>query len=278
MTEELDQIDDISLKEYLRSIYILAQREYELNSIIDDIHKPPVSVREMKGRKEDVQIYCTVAIILIAIVLFLFTKIVGYAGTFEEGAIITLVFLSVPIAFTTYRTVKAIKSISEFKKGSTTNKFWAAEADNRERELKDIRSDTVSLLSTAYARINIHPKYRNLVAISSIYEYIDTGRCDKLEGIDGAYNLYETEMRTNMIITQLDIIIDKLEEIRISQQYLYNAFQDVNYNIRLISLSVNNIEKSSAVTAYTAKVIEHNQFYEKKFSNTVFSGYRKDSL
>ena len=39
-----------------------------------------------------------------------------------------------------------------------------------------------------------------MTAMCTMYEYFVTGRCDKLSGADGAYNLYETEVRQNIII------------------------------------------------------------------------------
>ena len=49
----------------------------------------------------------------------------------------------------------------------------------------------------------IFTKYQNIVALTSFYKYLDSGRCDKLEGSYGAYNLYEREIRDDLIITKL---------------------------------------------------------------------------
>lgn len=58
-------------------------------------------------------------------------------------------------------------------------------------------------LDSLYEMGIIYPKYRNLVAVSTIYEYLSSGRCDRLDGPDGAYNLYEMELRQNIVIGQL---------------------------------------------------------------------------
>lgn len=83
-------------------------------------------------------------------------------------------------------------------------------------------------LHTVYNKNIIFPKYRNLVAVCSLYEYICAGRCSTLEGHEGAYNIYETEMRLDRIITQLDKVIANLGAIRENQFMLYSAIQDVN--------------------------------------------------
>ena len=43
----------------------------------------------------------------------------------------------------------------------------------------------------------VFPKYLDIVAVSKIYEYLVTGRCTQLTGTNGAYRLYETELRAN---------------------------------------------------------------------------------
>ena len=60
----------------------------------------------------------------------------------------------------------------------------------------------------------IWEKYQNLVAVSTMYEYIASGRCDRLDGPYGAYNLYESELRQNIIIGQLSKIETHLEQIK----------------------------------------------------------------
>lgn len=53
----------------------------------------------------------------------------------------------------------------------------------------------------------LYPKYRNIVPVSMFIDYLASHRCEKLEGHEGAYNLYENELRLNSIITNQKIII-----------------------------------------------------------------------
>ena len=71
----------------------------------------------------------------------------------------------------------------------------------------------------------IFPKYRNIIAVSSFYEYLLSGRCDKLEG---AYNIFESELRMNLIINKIDDVIKHLEKIEQHQYMLYSAIQENN--------------------------------------------------
>lgn len=74
----------------------------------------------------------------------------------------------------------------------------------------------------------LYPKYATLPAVTTIYEYFITGRCSELSGPNGAYNLYESEGRANMIIDKLDNIAEKLDEIKANQYALYRAVESAN--------------------------------------------------
>ena len=67
----------------------------------------------------------------------------------------------------------------------------------------------------------LFPKYNNYVAWSTMLEYFQSGRVNSLEGPDGAYNLYESELRSNIIIDKLDVIISDLYSIIDNQYILY---------------------------------------------------------
>lgn len=73
----------------------------------------------------------------------------------------------------------------------------------------------------------IYEKYNDIVAWTSIYEYLDSERCYDLSGPDGAYNLYESEIRANIIISKLDTIISKLDEIKQNQFMLYGIMKEI---------------------------------------------------
>ena len=83
-------------------------------------------------------------------------------------------------------------------------------------------------LEKMYAYNILYPKYRNYVMVSSLYEYFESGRCTKLEGHEGGYNILEMEIRLDRIITQLDEVIKNLAIIRMTQFTLYSCLQESN--------------------------------------------------
>ena len=134
----------------------------------------------------------------------------------------------------------------------------------------------------------VYPKYRNLVAISSFYEYLESGRCRSLEGSDGAYNIYENEIRLNHVITQLAEVINSLEQIKNNQFLIYSQLQSINtglnslnakMNAALISLdSIDGTNKSIAdnidLLAKNSKAIVYN--IETLASNSSIIAYNTE--
>lgn len=142
-----------------------------------------------------------------------------------------------------------------------------------EDALWDKYNETNEILQSLYGLGVIHPKYRNLAAISSIYEYFDTGRVTTLEGVNGAYNLYESEYRLDRIITNLDIVISNLQGIREAQYYLFNALSDANNRIaKLTHLSQLSLDiskqnqQTSEIIAYNTQVTASNTAALKWFA------------
>lgn len=97
------------------------------------------------------------------------------------------------------------------------------------------------VLNKIYSENIIFPKYRNLVMVCSLYEYICAGRCDTLEGHDGAYNILEIEIRLDHIITRLDRIIAMLDRIQENQYVVYHAIQETNQRLEMIGNGIGQI-------------------------------------
>jgi len=146
-------------------------------------------------------------------------------------------------------------------------------------EMMDQLEQTKGVLRKLYSLDILHASYRNMVAVASIYQYYDTGRCTTLKGHEGAYNLFENERRMNMIISQLNIVIEKLDEIKASQFALYSAIKDGNRKIdKLIANSELALDyakatyKNSEIIATNTDIIRQNtsflsmyEFYKSMF-------------
>lgn len=133
-------------------------------------------------------------------------------------------------------------------------------------------ADTEELLEKTFAARNemyacdvVFGKYRNAVALSSFYEYLLSGRCTSLEGADGAYNIYENEIRMNRVISQLDTVIASLEEIKQNQYMMYEELNSINESLDMLNSTMNqalesiqNIDANTKGLAEKTRVIAHN--------------------
>ena len=138
-------------------------------------------------------------------------------------------------------------------------------AESALKQLDKPLSETQQILEKLYSADIIFPKYRNMVAMCTIYEYFAAGRCTELNGADGAYNLYESELRQNLIINRLDTIIEQLDAIKVNQYTLYTELKKTNEilvgissDMKELTSTIHRIEDAVHITAYCAQVTAQN--------------------
>ncbi len=64
-------------------------------------------------------------------------------------------------------------------------------------------------LGELYSRNIIYSKYQTFAPVSRFYEYLSSGRCSRLEGYGGAYNLYEKELLAESIRNSLEHVYEE---------------------------------------------------------------------
>ena len=119
---------------------------------------------------------------------------------------------------------------------------WKDSCTKMRTTLEKPLKETKENLERVYAKNIIYPKYRNLPALTSIYEYYVTGRCEELSGPYGAYNLYEDEVRKDKIISQLNTVIANLEQIKQNQYKLYEQVCQIQSNTNRMVWELNAIK------------------------------------
>ena len=144
-------------------------------------------------------------------------------------------------------------------------KEWNASFESINKEIDSHLSETKTVLSKLYSRNLIYPKYCTLPALTSIYEYFITGRCDDLTGPNGAYNMYEDEVRKDTVIAQMNAINENLEKIKQNQYMLYQQVVSIRENTDTISNELHQIRGYSfqiaqftALNAYYSALNERN--------------------
>ena len=122
------------------------------------------------------------------------------------------------------------------------------------------QNNTYELLERLYDLDVVYPKYRSIMPIVTMYEYFESSRCHSLTGEHGAYNLYESESRQDIIISKLDDVLINLEQIKQNQYRIYREISEANMLAEEIcstagrlAASGQSIEKNSAAAAFQAK-------------------------
>ena len=125
--------------------------------------------------------------------------------------------------------------------------------DSETAQTMELLQKSITARNELYSAGIIFGKYQNAVALSSFYEYLVSGRCEKLEVTNGAYNLYESEVRANRVIEQLDTVIDSLEQIKSNQYMMYSAMCSMKKELTQLNDTMNsaltaiyNIENSAS--------------------------------
>lgn len=140
------------------------------------------------------------------------------------------------------------------------------ELENRIVTLRRSLNETTNILSRFYSPNIIYSKYRDVVALAQILEYYESGRRDRLEGEGGAYDLFEYELKQEIIIANLVEIRKQLSRIQCTQTLLYNELRNTNNmlssisgEISRISSSMNRIAIDSHISAYNSAIIASQQ-------------------
>jgi len=88
-----------------------------------------------------------------------------------------------------------------------------------------------------------------LTAVTQIHEYFSVGRCSELTGHAGAYNLYESELRQNIIISNVEQINNKMNELARNQHNLYSMIQNTNRVLADVRTETGFIAHNTSVIA-----------------------------
>ena len=152
--------------------------------------------------------------------------------------------------------------------------MWQETSQSLDRAQKG-RQEKKRLLNQMYGYGYLYPKYRGLVPVSTLYEYLASGRCFSLTGPGGAYNLYESELRTGVIINKLDDIIGQLDEIVSGQRMLADEIRESSKRIEgYLDAIEDNTSKILGYSAATASNTEQALFWQRNTAiNTAASAW-----
>lgn len=119
---------------------------------------------------------------------------------------------------------KADTQLAHIKKNNANIRKLCGQLDLLINEYENFLEKKKRTLQHIYDYNIIHNTYRNLYSISKIYHVLDTGICNGLTGVDGAYS----QIRINEIIDNQHITIDLLRSIQATNQRMHSAITKTN--------------------------------------------------
>lgn len=278
------------LKQYMKKVYGLEKSIYEQKVLANNIKskisqinsslKLNLEVKEKAGNQNGKLFAGIIASIIISAGLFWLSFFLEGPGIGAPQIAITFARV-LAVAYTVISLIGIVVVL--YKRGKTVRYNRAVEMENIEnqkefqnwqsnllatrkslREEFDIVKNEIGkyeqILEELYSFDILFPKYRNIVAVSSIFEYLEAERCYELTGHEGAYNLYENELRLGHIIEQLDDIKVELREIKENQEKLYEAIQTSNVILHQIldqeimnGKALHGIQQNQSIIQYNQK-------------------------
>lgn len=218
-------------------------------------------------------------IIIIIVLLFIFALNKSGITKYSEAAyplIWVEIFLFVYGIYNIGRYFKNKQSISQMEKFNLNSasetlinnrkkqaELYRVNSMEEESKIKEKQSEIFielkkakSSLRDIYA-VNVLPqRYRSFCAAATMLGYLQTGRCNTIQGHGGIYDTYEIDMQNRAIITRLDEIKNISLQIEANQQLLLSEMQqanrtltNINQTVNRINITTKQIEKNTAVSA-----------------------------
>lgn len=132
-------------------------------------------------------------------------------------------------------------------------------------KLKAVYVQCDETLQKLYTLGIVHPKYRDFVPCAMFLEYLGTGRTHSLEaspGDKGAYNLYEEELKFQIISNKLDrilqnqkVICQEIRNINATVESLYSSMKQIETNTKQIEHNTKISAWCNSVTMYNTSVM-----------------------
>lgn len=170
------------------------------------------------------------------------------------------------------------------------NKKFAIAAEHRKNivdaEIEFLKNNIEAMTEQLNGYYNldvVYPKYRGMVYVCSIYEYLASGRCETLTGPYGAYNMLENDIKYARVLEKMENIVSNLEQIKENQMEIYYAIRETNnqlaeldasikgvaakietgnQNVEDLKESLNNIEYNSKISAESEQFTAMYHFFK----------------
>ena len=121
--------------------------------------------------------------------------------------------------------------------------------NQRQEEIHNALVAAKNSLMQIYSENVLPQKYRTLTAVATLYEYLETGRCNTIQGHGGIYDTYEVESLHLAQLQQMVQMNQTLSRMEDNQRYICQELRQANLTLSSINASLNEIEKTNAEIA-----------------------------
>lgn len=144
--------------------------------------------------------------------------------------------------------VKYEKALADDKKRVEREKVNSNKLYHEYLVLKERKSEAERQLQNFYIQAGIDSRFRNIVAMGYMNEFINLGISRKLEGADGLYYLIMQELRWDQMQYTLEEISSKLDAVIDNQRLIHSDLKKMNreskYMIDRVVRGVNNLNSN----------------------------------
>lgn len=173
------------------------------------------------------------------------------------------------------------KKCSDLKDQS--EREWEAKNEARKNALIQQKNqlhskiaESSALLNNFYNTVGIDEKFRNIIPMAYMNEFIELGISTKLEGADGLYYLVRKELRMDQMQYKLDTIITKLDTLIDQQHSIYGEL--LNLNMRCDNMISATIRQTDAMLTQNHLISNQNKLLTDIESNTAIAAYNSERI
>ena len=142
---------------------------------------------------------------------------------------------------------------------------------------EQMESDIKDTLETYYSTHVLDPEYQDLVPVTTMYGYFKDNRCQELTGHNGAYSLYEKELKAQTITGDLEELLNRTNNLADAQKDILSQVGKVNGKTEALIDSVDRVNAKNMAAnpngKELAKKLEHSRDLE-----TYYGEIRKGML
>ncbi len=138
---------------------------------------------------------------------------------------------------------------SEAENDWIVNNIEESVVSQRQEEIHNALITAKNNLLQIYSENVLPQKYRSLTAVATLYEYLETGRCNTIQGHGGIYDTYEVEKIHLAQLQQMVQMNETLSRIEDNQRYICQELRQANRTLPSINASLSEIEKTNAEIA-----------------------------